>query len=95
MTESRKENDKTGDGKMEKGCWEKAKTGKWQDEGRKMARDVTLDTRAIRSRLKQRREPYWRTLSKKKGQALGYRKGARVGTWIAKHYINTLIQQGF
>jgi len=51
-----------------------------------MARDVTLDTRAIRSRLKQRREPYWRTLSKKKGQALGYRKGARVGTWIAKHY---------
>ena len=51
-----------------------------------MARDATLDTRAARRRLKRRREPYWRTLSKDKGWALGYRRGTRGGFWIAKHY---------
>ena len=51
-----------------------------------MARDATLDTRAVRRRLKRRREPYWRTLSKDKGWALGYRRGTRGGSWIAKHY---------
>jgi len=47
-------------------------------------RDAKLDTRAARLRLKMRREPYWRAISE--GLAIGYRKGAKGGTWIAKHY---------
>lgn len=47
-------------------------------------RDSKLDTRSARSRLPQRREPYWRAIAD--GLALGYRKGATGGSWIAKHY---------
>jgi hypothetical protein len=47
-------------------------------------KDVRLDTRAARARLKRRSEPYWRPLSE--GLAVGYRKGAKGGTWIGKHY---------
>src|SRR5580704_11367649 len=47
-------------------------------------RDSKLDTRSARARLKQRREPYWASMSG--GLALGYRKGATGGTWIAKRY---------
>ena len=47
-------------------------------------RDTKLDTRTSRSRLKARREPYWRSISE--GLAVGYRKGAKGGTWIARHY---------
>jgi integrase len=47
-------------------------------------RDARLDTRSVRLRLKQRREPYWRSISG--GLAIGYRKGAVGGTWIARHY---------
>lgn len=47
-------------------------------------RDARLDTRAARLRLKRRREPYWRSISD--GLAIGYRKGAKGGTWIARHY---------
>ena len=46
--------------------------------------DARLDTRNARLRLKQRREPYWRSISR--GLAVGYRKGAIGGTWIARHY---------
>jgi hypothetical protein len=46
--------------------------------------DAKLDTRAARLRLKKRREPYWRSLSE--GLAVGYRKGTKGGTWIARHY---------
>ena len=46
--------------------------------------DAKLDTRAARQRLKARREPYWRSFSE--GLAIGYRKGAKGGTWIARHY---------
>jgi integrase len=46
--------------------------------------DAKLDTRAARLRLKQRREPYWRSISE--GLAIGYRRGAKGGTWIARHY---------
>ena len=48
------------------------------------ARDTRLDTRNARQKLKQRREPYWRTIHE--GAALGYRKGSRGGFWIARHY---------
>jgi integrase len=34
--------------------------------------------------LKQRREPYWRSISD--GLAIGYRRGTKGGTWIARHY---------
>jgi integrase len=34
--------------------------------------------------LKQRREPYWRSISE--GLAIGYRRGTKGGTWIARHY---------
>jgi integrase len=47
-------------------------------------RDTKLDTRAVRGRLKPRREPYWRSISE--GLAIGYRKGTKGGTWIARHY---------
>ena len=47
-------------------------------------RDAKLDTRSARFRLAARREPYWRSISD--GLAVGYRKGAKGGTWIARHY---------
>jgi integrase len=47
-------------------------------------REEKLDTRSARIKLKQRREPYWASMSG--GLALGYRKGSTGGTWIAKHY---------
>lgn len=47
-------------------------------------RDPKLDTRSARSKLVQRREPYWRTIAG--GLSIGYRKGASGGTWIARHY---------
>lgn len=46
--------------------------------------DTKLDTRTARWRLKQRREPYWRSISE--GLAIGYRKGVKGGTWRARHY---------
>jgi integrase len=47
-------------------------------------KDAKLDTRAARLRFEQKREPYWRSISE--GLAVGYRKGAKGGTWIARHY---------
>jgi integrase len=47
-------------------------------------RDAKLDTRNARLKLKIRREPYWRSISE--GLGLGYRKGVKGGTWIARHY---------
>jgi integrase len=47
-------------------------------------RDAKLDTRSARFRLAARREPYWRSISDR--LAIGYRKGAKGGTWIARHY---------
>jgi integrase len=47
-------------------------------------KDAKLDTRNSRQRLRKRREPYWRSISE--GLAIGYRKGNKGGTWIARHY---------
>jgi integrase len=50
-----------------------------------MARSVRnpkIDTRSARAKLSERREPYWTVLSA--GCALGYRRGAKGGTWIGK-----------
>lgn len=46
--------------------------------------DARLGTRSARVALKQRSEPYWRNVSK--GIAVGYFKGAKGGTWIARHF---------
>jgi integrase len=45
-------------------------------------RNPKIDTRSARARLPARREPYWTVLSQ--GCALGYRKGTKGGTWIAR-----------
>ncbi|GAB6052822.1 hypothetical protein JCM17960_16420 [Magnetospira thiophila] len=47
-------------------------------------RNAKLDTRSARVKLANRREPYWSVISK--GCALGYRKGAKGGTWIARFH---------
>ena len=47
-------------------------------------KDAKLDSRSARQGLKKRREPYWRSISE--GLAIGYRKGTKGGTWIARHY---------
>lgn len=47
-------------------------------------KDITLDSRAARSRLKARLEPYWRAIEP--GAHLGYYKGARGGSWVARLY---------
>jgi integrase len=47
-------------------------------------RDAKLDTRTARLRLRIRAEPYWRTLEK--GFALGYRRRANGGTWLARRW---------
>ena len=45
-------------------------------------RNPKIDTRTARARLFERREPYWTVISE--GCALGYRRGAKGGTWIAR-----------
>ncbi len=45
-------------------------------------RDANLETRTARLRLPIRPEPYWRGLEK--GFALGYRRRAKGGTWLAR-----------
>jgi len=45
-------------------------------------RNPKIDTRSARVKLAERREPYWTVISA--GSALGYRRGAKGGTWIAK-----------
>ena len=45
-------------------------------------RNPKIDTRSARAKLVERREPYWTVISA--GNALGYRRGAKGGTWIAK-----------
>lgn len=45
-------------------------------------RSVKLYTRTARRELKQRREPYWQILTR--GRSIGYRRGERGGTWIAR-----------
>jgi integrase len=45
-------------------------------------KDTRLDSRAARAKLAVRHEPYWRLIEE--GSHLGYRRGARGGTWIAR-----------
>jgi integrase len=45
-------------------------------------RNQKIDTRSARAKLQARREPYWTVLSR--GCALGYRRGVKGGTWVAR-----------
>jgi integrase len=59
--------------------------GRIDHRGWPMARTVRnpkIDSRSARARLSERREPYWTVISE--GCALGYRRGAKGGTWIAR-----------
>ena len=46
-------------------------------------RNAKLDTRSARTRLPARKSPYWHPITR--GCALGYRKGAKGGVWLAKY----------
>jgi integrase len=45
-------------------------------------RNAKIDTRSARLKLAERREPYWTVVSS--GCAIGYRRGAKGGTWIGR-----------
>ena len=45
-------------------------------------RNAKIDTRSARDNLTERREPYWTPISA--GCAIGYRRGAKGGTWVAR-----------
>ena len=45
--------------------------------------DASLKSRTSRAKLDKRRAPYWMVLEK--GRALGYLKGERSGTWLARY----------
>jgi integrase len=55
------------------------------------ARNPKLDTRNARGGLKKSRAPYWTSISP--GHSLGYRKGKKVGTWLAKLILDDLRQE--
>ena len=46
--------------------------------------EARIQDRTARARLGARNKPYWRTLSE--GAHLGYRRGARKGTWVARYF---------
>lgn len=48
-------------------------------------RDANLETRAARGRIKARKKPYYRTIDQ--GAHLGYYKGTRAGSWLARYFI--------
>lgn len=45
-------------------------------------RNAKIDTRSARAKLSERREPYWTVVAR--GCAVGYRRGAKGGTWVAR-----------
>jgi integrase len=45
-------------------------------------RNAKIDTRSARLKLPERREPHWTPISA--GCAIGYRRGAKGGTWVAR-----------
>jgi integrase len=51
----------------------------------KRVREVPLDTRTAREKLKPRGKPYYRAIDQ--GLHLGYRKGLKGGQWVVRRYI--------
>ena len=50
----------------------------------KATRNSSLETRTARSKLRTNHEPYWASIGR--GLYLGYRKGNKGGSWIARFY---------
>ena len=50
----------------------------------KATRDMRLESRTARAKLRIDHDPYWRLISQ--ALYLGYRKGPRGGKWVARHY---------
>ena len=48
-------------------------------------RDANLESRTARGRLSPSKKPYWRTIDQ--GCHIGYYKGKRAGSWIARMYL--------
>ena len=48
-------------------------------------RDSKLETREARARLQRRSKPYWRGVDQ--GSHLGYYKGTRGGSWVARYFM--------
>src|SRR5262245_46239807 len=48
-------------------------------------RDENLQTRTARNKLAMRKRVYWRTIDQ--GRHIGYYKGERGGTWIARRFV--------
>ena len=46
-------------------------------------RNGKIDTRSARAKLEPRREPYWTVIAA--GCAIGYRRGAKGGSWITRY----------
>ena len=51
----------------------------------RLTRDAKLETREARSRLRQRIDPYWRSIHP--GLAVGYYKGKFGGTWYVRRLV--------
>ena len=51
----------------------------------KRVRDLGLETRAARAKLKARGKPYYKSIGD--GLHLGYRKGSTVGKWVVRRYV--------
>src|SRR5690348_676097 len=49
----------------------------------RIVRHAKLDSRTARAQLPVRNNPYWHALAR--GRALGYRKGPKGGSWLAKY----------
>lgn len=58
----------------------------------RIARDARIETRDARARLKNRHEPYWRSINP--GLAVGYRKGARGGVWRVRVRVGDAYRYG-
>ena len=54
-------------------------------------RNATLESRSARKKLLERREPHWVVIDPKR--AIGYRKGRKGGTWIARIYDPTAAEK--
>ena len=50
-------------------------------------RDTSLESRAARLKLEERRKPYYRLISQ--GCHIGYYKGSRGGSWIARYHLGS------
>jgi integrase len=53
----------------------------------KRARDINLESKAARTKLKPSGKPYYKCIGR--GLHVGYRKGKRVGRWVVRRYVGS------